>query len=108
MAWHFWCCNYYDNPHPISYIFYYTYLQQCEIAGYLIPSGAQVAYISHAANRDKDVFAKPDDFYPDRWKNECVTVVCVQRRSWVCGTIQNDAPSVRTACDPHICVNKKC
>ena len=46
------------------------FVQACAVAGYSIPEGAQVAYISHSANRDAAVFPRPDDFYPERWKNE--------------------------------------
>jgi len=48
----------------------YLLFQSCEVAGYRIPEGAQVAYISHSVHRDEAVFPRPDDFYPDRWKRE--------------------------------------
>lgn len=50
-------------------------LQACEVGGYRIPEGTQVAYISYSANRDSKVFPQPDTFYPDRWTNEWVALV---------------------------------
>ena len=45
-------------------------LQCCELAGYSIPKGYMVAYISRCANRDAAVFSDPDQFKPERWRNE--------------------------------------
>ena len=44
--------------------------QKCVINGHIIPEGHAVAYMSYAANRDGKVFNDPNQFQPERWRNE--------------------------------------
>jgi cytochrome P450 len=46
--------------------------ENCELQGYAVPKEVGVAYISYIANRDPNVFAEPDNFKPERWRNENV------------------------------------
>lgn len=37
------------------------------LAGFHVPKGSGVIYVSHAVHRDPDVFQQPEHFLPDRW-----------------------------------------
>ncbi|XP_019857503.1 PREDICTED: cytochrome P450 26B1-like [Amphimedon queenslandica] len=44
--------------------------EKCVIYGHIIPEGHAVAYMSYSANRDNKVFNDPNQFQPERWRNE--------------------------------------
>ena len=69
--------SYSSHPHSLLslldvliFTVYYSPLQTCEISGYRIPEGSGVVYVTGHANRDPSIFAEPDRFRPERWKNE--------------------------------------
>jgi cytochrome P450 len=45
-------------------------LQNCEIAGYTVPAGASVVMSQWVVQRDPRFFARPDEFFPERWTDE--------------------------------------
>ena len=45
-------------------------LCDCEIGGYRIPRGAQVALVQWVAQRDPRWFDDPEAFQPERWDND--------------------------------------
>ena len=47
-------------------------MQDCQVAGFLIPKGVSVVYLSYFANRDQSVFPEPHLFNPLRWTRELV------------------------------------
>lgn len=44
-----------------------VFVQDSTLAGFHVPKGSGVIYISHAVHRDPDVFQQPDHFLPERW-----------------------------------------
>jgi cytochrome P450 len=45
-------------------------VNECEIAGYRIPKGAQIALMQWAVHRDPRWYDVPDTFKPERWDND--------------------------------------
>jgi cytochrome P450 len=45
-------------------------LEDCEVAGYHVPRGTQLALVQWAAHRDGRWFADPEPFRPERWDND--------------------------------------
>ncbi|KAG7498980.1 cytochrome P450 120 isoform X1 [Solea senegalensis] len=42
--------------------------QDSTLAGFHVPKGNGVIYISHGVHRDPEVFEEPDNFQPERWR----------------------------------------
>ncbi|XP_044030498.1 putative cytochrome P450 120 isoform X2 [Siniperca chuatsi] len=42
-------------------------VQDSTLAGFLVPKGYGVIYISHSVHRDPEMFQQPDSFLPERW-----------------------------------------
>jgi cytochrome P450 len=45
-------------------------LADCEIGGYAVPKGAQLALVQWVVHRDRRWFDDPEDFRPERWEND--------------------------------------
>jgi cytochrome P450 len=45
-------------------------VNECEIAGYRVPKGAQIALLQWVVHRDPRWFEGPDVFKPERWDND--------------------------------------
>jgi cytochrome P450 len=45
-------------------------LEDCEVAGYHVPRGTQLALVQWVAHRDGRWFADPESFRPERWDND--------------------------------------
>lgn len=43
------------------------FVQDSTLAGFHVPKGHCVIYISHSVHRDPEVFQQPDRFLPERW-----------------------------------------
>ena len=45
-------------------------MSECEIGGYRVPAGTQLAMSAWVTHRDGRYFADPEGFNPDRWSDE--------------------------------------
>jgi cytochrome P450 len=56
--------------YPPAYGVVRTALEDCDIGGYAIPTGATVAIFPWTVHRDPRYFERPLEFVPERWDND--------------------------------------
>ncbi len=56
--------------YPPAYAVVRKALDDCEVGGYRIPSGATLAMFQWSVHRDSRFFDQPGEFIPERWEND--------------------------------------
>lgn len=56
--------------YPPTYFLSRTAMADVELGGYRIPEGSMILYSFYAQHRDPALFARPEEFDPDRWLPE--------------------------------------